>query len=253
MESGLLMNALVCFAVTASTLSFAYLLHKNKNKWNEISQPSLKALTVFWMLVGIYYLLEGTRIGLFVLGTSDIGMYIYEIASIPFVLISVPLVYYIIYILTGNKRISFAVCLVFALFGEIYLISMYKLGISEPAISFWGSVYSVNSDLAIITYISGLFIVPTSMILGLILLIFFGKLADPLKTRIVFSLFSISFVFDFILVNFIAQTGEMQMAARIFVFIGSIFGYLALFQPESLKTRPHFIQYEGEDDEFGQI
>lgn len=253
MESGFLMNALVCLAITVSTTVFAYMLHKNKMRWNNISQPSLKSLIGFWLLVGIYYLLGSIRIVLYSLGIADIDKYIYHLASIPFVLIPVPLAFYIIYIITGNRRTSFAVSLIFIIFGAIYILMMNKSGISGPDISFWGSVYSVHGDFAIITYISGLFIVPTSMILGLMLLIFFGKVSNSANSKIIFSLFSISFVFDFILLSYIAQSGEMQMASRIFVFIGSVFGYLAQFQPDSIKPRPRFVRYEGEDNEFEQI
>lgn len=253
MQPGILLNAVVCLAITISTTAFAHMLYKNKEKWNKISQPSLKALIGFWVLVGIYFLLGCIRIILYSFGLDDIDKYIYHFASIPFVLIPVPLAFYIIYIITGNRRTSFAVSLIFTIFGVIYLLLLNKFGISGPDISFWGSAYSVNSDFAIITYISGLFIVPTSMILGLMLLIFFGKVSNSTSSKIIFSLFSISFVFDFILLSYIAQSGEMQMASRIFVFIGSVFGYLAQFQPDSIKPRPRFVRSEDGDDEFDQI
>ncbi len=253
MGTGLLLNALVCLAITISTTAFAYMLYKNKEKWNKISQPSLKALIGFWLLVGIYFLLGSIRIILYSSGMADIDKYTYYLASIPFVLIPVPLAFYIIYIITGKRRISFGVSFIFTIFGVIYLLLLNKSGISGPDISFWGSVYSVNNDFAIITYISGLFIVPTSMILGLMLLIFFRKVSNSTRSKIIFSLFSISFVFDFILLSYIAQSGEMQMASRIFIFIGSVFGYLAQFQPDSIKPKPCFPRYEDGNDEFEQI
>jgi hypothetical protein len=119
--------------------------------------------------------------------------------------------------------------------------------------TYWGSIYSINSDVALVTFISGLFIVPTSMIIGLMFLILFGKILDPTKTRIILNLFSVSFVFDFILANSIVQSGEIQMASRIFVFLGTVLGYMALFHPETFKIPPFFEQYEDGEDEFEQI
>jgi hypothetical protein len=145
-------------------------------------------------------------------------------------------------------RTSYTVSLAFTVFGAIYLLSINNSGISGPVLSSWGSVYSVNSEFAIITYILGLFIIPTSMILGLMFLILLGKVSNSKRSKLIFGLFSISFVFDFVLMSYIALSGEMQMASRIFVFLGSVFGYLSQFRSDSINQVPHFIKFEGEDN-----
>jgi hypothetical protein len=255
MEFGLLMNALVCIAIVISVLAFSYMQNKKKDKSNKITLPSQNALILFWFLVGIYYLFEGILMALASSGLSALDVYVYLISEILLVLIPLPLAYYIMYILTGNRQHSLAVSLVFALFGMIYLILLKDQGISGPLVSDWSIIYSLKSNFAIITYVSGLFIVPTSMIMGLMLLILLGKISNPKKSRIVFNLFSISFVFDFILMNSITQSGEMQLASRIFVFLGSVLSYLAFFQPEILDIRPlpNFEPYCGGVDEPEQV
>ncbi len=252
MEIGLLMNALVCMAITISTAAFSYTLYRHGQEQNKKSLPSLKALIWFWSLVGIYYLLEGIRLIASYSGSMDYDAYLYQIASVPFVFIAVPLTYFIIYVLSGSQRTGLGVSFVFAMFGLTYLASMYTSGISGPEISYWGTIYSINSNLAILTYISGLFIVPTAMILGLLILILLEKVEREIKYKVAMSLLSISFVSDFILANSIVQTGEMLMASRIFVFIGSVLGFLSFFPPESFRIvlKPHFEPYKGEEDDF---
>jgi hypothetical protein len=255
MEFRFLMNALICVAIVISALAFSYIQNKKKDKSNKIILPSHNALILFWFLIGIYYLFEVILMTLASSGLSGLSVYVYFMAEIVLVLIPLSLAYYIIYILTGSKQQSLAVSLVFALFGMIYLILLKDQGISGPVVSDWGLIFSARSNFAIITYVSGLFIVPTSMIMGLMLLIFLGKISYPKKSRIVFNLFSISFVLDFVLVNSITQSGEMQMASRIFVFLGSVLSYLAFFQPELLDTRPvpNFKTYCGGVDETEQV
>ncbi|MCE8425499.1 MAG: hypothetical protein J5U17_06945 [Candidatus Methanoperedens sp.] len=246
------MNSLVCIAITFSTAAFAYSLHKKRDTQNIKSLPSLEALIWFWALIGTYYFFEGVRMVSSYVGSLNQDVYLFDLASIPFVLISVPLAYFIIYIISGSKRTSLGVSLVFALFGAAYMALMYLSGITGPQISYWGSIYSINSNFALLIHLSGLYIVPTGMILGLMVLILFERVTKVKKYKVAMSLFSISFVSDFILLNSIVGTGEMQMASRIFVFIGTVLGFLAFFPPESLKATltPHFIPYAGEEEAF---
>lgn len=252
MNTGLLLNSLICFAITISTAAFAYSLHKNRDMQNIKSLPSLAALIFFWAIIGTYFFFEGLRMITSYFGLLKYDVYLFDIASIPFVFISAPLAYFIIYIITGSKRTSLGVSLVFALFGAAYILLKYLSGISGPEISYWGSIYLQNSAYALLIYLSGLYIVPTSMILAMMVLILFEKVRKLKKYKVAMNLFSISFVSDFILLNSIAETGELQMASRIFIFIGIVLGFLAFFPPESLKAtlEPHYIPYTGEEEEF---
>jgi hypothetical protein len=115
-------------------------------------------------------------------------------------------------------------------------------------------IFTIKSSVAILTYIIGLYIIPTAMILWLMVLILFEKVARSVKYQLVMSLFSISFVFDFILANMIVNTGEMQVASRIFVFLGTVLGYLAYFPPKFIETQePQIRLVTSGDDDLEQI
>lgn len=249
MEPGILMNLLVCLSITFSAFAFSYTLCKYMKTQNQKSQPSLKALLFFWSLVGLYFLFEGLQLVLNIMGISDMSVLIHHIGSVPFVMISIPLTYFIVYIISGSKRISQSISLFFALMGAVYLYYLFLSGVVVID-SKWGMIFTIKSSIAILTYILGLFIIPTAMILGLMILILFEKVARPVKYQFVLTLFSISFVFDFILLNMVMDTGEMQAASRIFVFLGTVLGFLAYFPPRSIEMKERQIQpvTSGDDD-----
>lgn len=235
MSLGLLLNAVVCFAIVLATSAFAVSLLHNKNKQKQESAPTINALIVFWSLVGAFFLFAGLRTLAAYGNFNDLERTLYYIGSIPFAVVTVPLVYFIIYIILGDTRISFGVSTVFLIFGAIYLIALFGFGIIGPSNSEWGSTFEINSDIAINVYLSGLFIVPTSMILGLLLLILLQRIPKRLQNRIAFSLVAISLIFDFMLLDNIAPSGGTQMAARIFIFIGVVLGFFVYFTPLSTE------------------
>lgn len=229
MGLGLLLNAMVCFAIVLATFGFAINLHQNKKTQKAESVPTVNALILFWSLVGIFFLFGGLR-ALAAYGQfNDIEIFLYYLGSIPFSLITVPLVYFIIYIIVGDTRISVGVSTVFLIFGGIYLLALFGFGIVGPNTSEWGSTFVINSNMAINVYLSGLFIVPTSMIMGLLLLIMLQRVPKKLQYKIAFSLVAISLIFDFMLLDNIAPSGHTQMAARLFIFIGVILGFFVYF------------------------
>ncbi len=231
MSFGLLLNAVVSFAIVLASFAFVVSLHQNKKNQKEESLPTVNALIVFWSLVGVFFLFAG-------LGTlaaygnfTEIEQSLYYIGSLPFAFITVPLVYFIIYIILGDTRISLGVATVFLIFGGIYLIALFGFGIIGPSTTQWGSTFVINSNIAINVYLSGLFIVPTSMIMGLLLLILLRRIPKKLQNKIAFSLVAISLIFDFMLLDNIAPSGATQMAARIFIFIGVVLGFFVYFTP----------------------
>jgi hypothetical protein len=229
MNFGLILNAIVSFAIVLATFAFAVSLQQNKNRQREESIPTLNALIVFWSLVGAFFLFAGLRTLAAYGNFTEVETALYKIGSIPFAFITVPLVYFIIYIILGDHRVSTGVSTVFLIFGSVYLIALFGFGIIGPFTDEWGSTYDINSNITINVYLSGLFIVPTSMILGLMLLILLQRIPKRLQNRIAFSLVSISLIFDFMLLDNIAPSGAMQMAARIFIFIGVVLGYFSYF------------------------
>ena len=256
MSFGLLLNVVVCFAIVLATFAFAVSLHQTKNKQKEESHPTLNALIIFWSLVGMFFLFAGLRTLAAYGNFVEIETFLYYLGSIPFAFVTVPLVYFIIYIILGDNRISVGVSTVFLIFGGIYLIAVFGFGIIGPSTTQWGSTFDINSNLAINMYLSGLFIVPTSMIMGLLLLIMLQRIPKRLQNKIAFSLVAISLIFDFMLLDNIAPSGHTQMAARIFIFIGVVLGYFAYFTPlsfdnefNSMEERLGLSQTELEDFE----
>lgn len=231
MGFGLLLNALVCFAIVLATSAFAVSLHNNKKNQKSESRPTVNALIVFWSLVGAFFLFAGLRILAAYGNFTEVAKYLYYIGSVPFAFITVPLVYFIIYIILGDTRVSFGVSTVFLIFGGVYLVALFGFGVIGPFTTEWGSTFEINSGIAINVYLSGLFIVPTSMIMGLLLLILLQRVPKRLQNKIAFSLVAISLIFDFMLLDNIAPSGSTQMAARIFIFIGVVLGFFVYFTP----------------------
>ncbi len=258
MSLGVLLNAVVCFAIVLATSAFAVSLLHNKNKQKKESAPTINALIVFWSLVGAFFLFAGLRTLASYGDFHDIEIILYYIGSIPFAFVTVPLVYFIIYIILGDTRVSFGVSTVFLIFGGIYLIALFGFGVIGPSTSEWGSTFEIHSDIAINVYLSGLFIVPTSMILGLLLLILLQRIPKKLQNKIAFSLVAISLIFDFMLLDNIAPSGTTQMAARIFIFIGVVLGYFVYFTPLSIErdimenrlglAQTELLDFEDEDE-----
>ncbi len=237
MSLGLILNAVVCFSIVLATFAFAVSLHQNKKTQKEESVPTLNALIVFWSLVGAFFLFSGLRILAAYGNFYEVETALYYLGSVPFAFVTVPLVYFIIYIILGDSRISIGVSTVFLIFGGIYLIALFGFGIVGPETTEWGSTFEVNSNVAINVYLSGLFIVPTSMIMGLLLLILLQRVPKRLQYRITFSLVAISMIFDFMLLDNIAPSGHTQMAARLFTFIGVILGFFVYFTPLALDKK----------------
>lgn len=75
------------------------------------------------------------------------------------------------------------------------------------------------------------------MIMGLLLLILLRQIPRKLQNRIAFLLVAISLIFDFMLLDNIAPSGQTQMAARIFVFIGVVLGFFVYFTPMNLDQK----------------
>jgi glucan phosphoethanolaminetransferase (alkaline phosphatase superfamily) len=237
MYTGLLLNSTICFAIGLSSLAFAWVLLAKNEQNRETSRPALFSLVIFWTLVGLTYLPTSVRMMAAYRGNMEIDAILYFIAAVPFAFVSVPLVFFIIYIITGSKKTGEYLALLFTILGAAYLTFMYQSGIVGPKISEWASIFSVNSDLAIHIYLVGLFVIPTAMILGLLLLILLQRVPKRIRYRTVLPLVAISFVFDFMLTDVIAIIDVMQVFSRAFVLIGTVLAYLAYFPPLTIQEK----------------
>ncbi len=237
MNTGLLLNSTICFAIGLSSLAFAWVLLAKNEQNRETSRPALFSLVVFWTLVGLTYLPTSVRMMAAYLGNMEMDAILYFIAAVPFAFVSVPMVFFIIYIITGSKKTGEYLALVFTFLGAAYLAFLYDSGIVGPEVTEWASLFSVNSELAIHIYLMGLFVIPTAMILGLLMLILLQRVPKRIRYRTVLPLVAISFVFDFMLTDFIAIIDVMQVFSRLFVLIGTVLAYLAYFPPMTIQER----------------
>lgn len=246
MSTGLLLNITICFAIAIISLTFAWVLAKNKNMEKQNSKPTLHALITFWLLVAFTYYPTAFRMIAAYLNNAQVDILMYYIASIPFAFVSVPLAYIIIYVITGNKQAGSYVSIIFGIFGVTYLMFLLNNGVIEPVVTFWSSIISINSNIAINIYLLGLFIVPTAMILGIMLLILLRKISKRMRYHTVLLLVSISFVIDFMLTDMITTFDRMQLVARIFVLIGTVLAYLSYFPPMTLQEKLGIKQHKYE-------
>ena len=243
MAPGLLLNITICFAITLSSFAFAWVLSRSEIEHSEKSKPALWALVIFWTLVGFTYLPTTIRMIAAYANNYVLDLMMYNISAIPFAFISVPLVYFIIYVLIGDKKICAYISFVFTIFGAAYLTFLYSNGVNST-VTEWASLFSVNSDIAINIYLVGLFVVPTAMILGLLLIILLQRVPKRLRYRTTLPLVAISFVFDFMLTDMITNVDIMQVFARLFVLIGTVQAFLAYFPPLTLQEKLGIQEYK---------
>ena len=243
MYAGLLLNSTICFAIGISSLAFAWVLLAKNEQNRETSRPALFSLVIFWTLVGLTYFPTSVRMMAAYMGNMELDAILYFIAAVPFAFVSVPMVFFIIYIITGSKKTGEYLALVFTILGGAYLAFLYNSGIVGPEVSEWASLFSINSDLAVHIYLIGLFVIPTAMILGLLLLILLQRVPKRIRYRTVLPLVAISFVFDFMLTDVIAILDVMQVFSRLFVLIGTVLAYLAYFPPLTVQEKLGIQEY----------
>ena len=235
--SGLVLNAAICVAITLSALAFAWTLHTQNPDPKSKNVPSLKALIAFWVVVAIAFLITFVRVTAAFFGYTDPDVLCYYLAAVPLGFLPVPLVFFIVYVATGDKRSAWAMSLLFTAFGTMYLLFLFPSEIVGPDVTYWATIITSESDFALTIYLSALFIVPTAMIIALLGSILARKPSKRSQYRVALTLVAISLVFDFILVDAVAIDCVMQVAARTFILISVVLAFLAYHPPERLQER----------------
>ena len=242
--SGLLLNAAICVAIALSAFAFAWTLHKQDPKGK--SAPSLKALIVFWVLVALSFLVIGARVIAAIYGNIDMDVLCYYIASVPLSFLPVPLVFFIVYVVTGDRKSSWVMALLFSVFGAVYLWFLFRSELTPPTVTYWATIITITSDIAITIYLSALFIVPTAMMIALLGLILARKIPKRDRYRIALTLVAISLVFDFILVDALAIDCVMPVVSRIFILISVVLAFLAYHPPDAVQDRLKLREIHGD-------
>ena len=233
---GLIISSVLCIGIVLSSLGFFITIRGERIEGSK-SKPTFYALEAFWIIISLMYIFVAARMAFAFMGSHTMDKLAFMCSMVPFAFLSVPLVYLILYLLTGSRRASGMVSVLFGMFGLFYLALLFTSSIPEPQVSYWASIISVQSIYSISLYLSLLYIVPTAMILGILLVILLRQIPKGTKYRITLSLVAISMVFDFVLTDVVATLPELQLASRIFIFIGVVFAFLAYFPPTSVKEK----------------
>lgn len=250
---GLVISFVICLGIVLSSIGFFIAIRGGRTEGSQ-SRPTLYALQAFWVVVAIMYVFMAVRMVAAYAGDCALDKFMFMLSMVPFAFLSVPLVYFVLYLLTGSKRASAGVSGVFALFGVLFLALLFTSPIPEPSVSYWASIISVQSTYPISVYLALLYIVPIAMILGILLVILLREMPKRVKYRITLSLVAISLVFDFVLTDIVATLPELQLASRIFVFIGVVLAFLAYFPPMPVKEKLglEIVRYEPDEEEMNE-
>lgn len=233
---GLVISFVLCIGIALSSLGFIITIREGRTERSQ-SRPAFYALEAFWIIVFIMYVFAAARMAFAFMSNPVMDKLAFMCSMVPFAFLSVPLVYFIVYVLTGSRRASGATSAVFVAFGVAYLALLFTSRIPDPRVSYWASIISMQSIYPISLYLALLYIVPIAMILGILLVILLRQMPRRVKYRITLLLVAMSMVFDFVLTDVIATLPELQVASRIFVFIGVVLAFLAYFPPTPVKEK----------------
>lgn len=236
-KSGILINILIDTLISLVSLIFIHSLYKKYYECNDKTRPSQMSLMIFWAMISIYFIVDAIRQLIAASGNFDLQLQLYLLSLFPLTLLSLPIVFIIIYIVSGNKYVGAGVSSVFLLFSFLYIFTVIQMKQIDITFTPFGSLVFSNNEFAITVFLSGLFIVPTSMILGLLTLIFLKHISPFKKYQICLSLLSISIVYDFLFLTTITQSGEIMLGYKIFIFLGVTLGYFANFPPKIIEYK----------------
>jgi hypothetical protein len=237
MKNGVLINIFFDLMIGLISLIFIYSLYKKYGNCNAHNRPTHLSLMLFWGMICSYFFIDTIQQLMAIWVYETIPLQLHIASLIPFTLLCLPIVFIIIYIISGNKYVGAAVSSVFLIFGFLYIYTTVQMDHINIIPTSWGYIITSNNNIANIIFLSGLFIVPTGMILGLLALIFLNHIPPVRKHKICISFLSISMVYDFLLLSAFSQTGEMMIASKIFIFVGVFLGYLVNFPPQLIESK----------------
>ena len=237
MENGILVNIFINLAISLVSLVYTITSYNKYCDCNKNNRPTQVSSMMIWAMVSIFFIIDTARQLVAISGNETFQLQLYLISLVPLTLVSLPIVFIVIYIVSGNRNIGIIVSSIFLLFSFLYIYTIIQMGGINFVTTSWGSLAISNNEIANTIFLSSLFIVPTSLILSLLVLILFKRIPMFRKHKICLSLMSISLVYDFLLLNSISQTGEMMVASKIFIFLGVVLGYLASFPPKFIESR----------------
>lgn len=241
MDALTLFNIATSAAISLAVIGFVYALwnYSLTQSQREKIKPSIQSMTIFWTLVAAFHILAA--IDLFIIESGASSNTVTVLTFIPLAFLAAPITYLVLYLLTGNKSLCWAVSIIFIIIGGLYI------GIKFKAISEIGGSYALGIFLIL------LFIVPTAMIAGILVIMALRRVPKAPLYKIALSLVAMSFAYDFIVYGLMNPLNDAKAASNIFVFVALVLGFLAYFPPQQLQEslgieEIEFEPYEGEDN-----
>ncbi|RNI09588.1 hypothetical protein [Methanohalophilus halophilus] len=220
-----------------AVIGFSWELYTRRMDQSKNSNPALVAFIIFWLQVGLIYLTTSLHMIANYTNWHSMDLLLYKVSLVPFAFLTVPVVFFVIYIMIGNKLASGSFSAIFFLVGGFYLNIFNNNVTNIPAHTEWASIFIQEGGIAPYVYIFGIFVIPTAMILGVMFLLLIRKLPKRRKYNITTSLLATSFVIDCILVDMFTTSISMHAGLRIFILTGIVLCYLAYFPPLAVKDR----------------
>lgn len=208
----------------------------------------------FWVLFGVSYLFTGLSIATEFLGASGLSLSFFYASFASILMMTSPLAYFIMHILLGDRRISVATSLGFAVIGLVSIMLLFTIGIENPYPDVWIPLYSIDPLLKNL-FLFGLFAPSFGMILGLLPFIALRRAPKLTKYKVTMALISLSLIYDItFFFGILGVTGLPRLVSNLFILLGALLGYAAFFPPNlfirGLKLEEQkFEEYLGDEEQ----
>jgi len=254
MQPGWMLHSFICVGV--ATVSFL-LSFKMIGKLKRSDKRYLTSVTFgfFWALFGVSYLFFGLSIASEYTSDSGLALAFFYASFASLLMMSAPLSYFIMHILLGDKRVSIATSLGFAIIGLTCIILLFTVGVDMASPDFWIPKYDLDPLLQYL-FVFGLYVPSLSMILGLLPFVALRIAPKFTKYKITLSLIALSLVYDFVLLGVLGISGLSRVISSLFILLGALLGYAAFFPPKIAikvfkleeKEFEEYVGYEGDGE-----
>lgn len=167
-NEGALVNGLM-LVLSAGTFFLSVYLERHSWK-GSLSATTIGLSTVFWILAGALTFFMGVRQIFAYFGLYGLDKTAFYLAGIPGSIIAAPVIGIVVYILSGSAKKASAASILVAILAAVSVLLSATEGISGPNVTYWGTQYDLNSELAKAIILFGLFI--PGVVASSILLIF---------------------------------------------------------------------------------
>ncbi len=230
MQTGLLINSIIGFAVfVVSFLTSFFLLRRRKKGAENVTI----GYSLFWLSVSLLYFFVGLRTLFAYLSNPEMDRIFFFVDNAFGGLMSPFIVFLFLYFWTENSKTSISGGLIFLVIWGVWIFLNIKGGLSGPHISYWQSEWVPKSFAAKIVNGVGLFIP------GLLSAIGIGFLSLRLKTKIArFRALSTSIsIITIAIVVLLDYWGAVGIPGRALILLASSIALLGYNPPSFLRKK----------------